>query len=242
MSAKLITPPNSIGSAYEDLMEAFRSALENANVEVAFPSRPIRSCFTARSGNAVVFERCLSLKNCPCRKLSRDRRLAIVIKALEVLERQSWEDWIVKKSSVYLNYVVVGDGMAELVQSLHYDFVAGGQDDHPFFHLQLTGEAIPEADRREAGFELPLEIPNPPSRCWVTTRIPTPDMTLASVLYCVVADHLGAGIFREFARKVEAIQDRLPIPGFEDLRDSLLPSVKHFKSSHWFAHMKLLSV
>ena len=238
MTDKPVTPPNKVSSAYEDFVEAFRLAVEDANVEVVFPPRPLRSCFTEFGGNtAAAFERCLYLKNWPCRKLPQNRRLAIVIKALETFERPSWS---LSKSSVYLNYFVVDGTTAELVQSLHYDFVAGGQTDHPFFHLQLTNEPIPELDLRNTGFDLQLKLPDQPSRCWVTTRIPTPDMTFASVLYCVVADHLGAGIFRQFAEKIDSIQDRLPSPGFEDLKNSLRQSSVHFKSSHWFAHMKLI--
>jgi hypothetical protein len=128
--------------------------------------------------------------------------------------------------------------MCQLVQSLHYDFVDGGQANHPFFHVQLTDESMPEGDLRSVGFELQLDVSEEPSQCWVDTRIPTPDMTLASVLYCLVADHL-AEIFSQFAESVDAVQDRLPTLRFEALTKSLQKSSLHFKSSHWFAHMRL---
>jgi hypothetical protein len=159
--------------------------------------------------------------------------LDIVIKAVETFETPKW---VLTKSTVSVNYIVVKDSTAKLAQSLHYDFIATGQKDHPFFHAHLTDGRIPEDDLRDAGFE--LQLPEQPSDCWVTTKIPTPDMTLASVLYCVVADHLGAGHFKQFAQKVEAIQGRLPHPGFDAIRKSLQTSSKHFKSSHWFAHMR----
>jgi hypothetical protein len=221
--------------AYEDFIEAFSSSVAAANLEVVFPTRPLKSCFTELgNGTSAAFEICLYLKGWPCRRLTRSKRLDIVVKAQETFSRPSW---LLIKSSVYLNYFVVSNSIADLVQALHYDFVGGGQADHPFFHLQLSDEQIPENDLRSTGFDLQLKPPPQPNQCWVTTRIPTPDMTLASVLYCVVADHVGAGIFREFAEKVHSIQDRLPPASFDALKKSLARASAHFKSSHWFAHM-----
>jgi hypothetical protein len=155
--------------------------------------------------------------------------------ALEEITRDSW---LLKRSTVYLNYFVVSNTTAVLVQSLHYDFVEGGQPHHPFFHVQLTHEPIPEADLRSTGFDLQLKLQEPSSECWVTTRIPTSDMTLASVLYCLVADHLGTGFFGQFAERVHSIQERLPPPSFDALKNSIQKSAAHLKSSHWFAHMR----
>ena len=41
---------------------------------------------------------------------------------------------------MYVNYFVVADSGARLVQALHYDYVDGGRADHPLFHVQLTDE------------------------------------------------------------------------------------------------------
>ena len=229
-----VKPPNRVSSAYEEFIEVFRMAGVKANVDVCIPSRPLRACFT-ESGDptTAVFTICLYLKGWHCRSLARARRLDIVIKAEETLTRSSW---LLTKSTVRLNYIVVSNSTARLVQSLHYDFVDKEQEDHPFFHVQLTDERIPEDDLRNTGFE--LNLPAQPNECGVTTRIPTADMTLASVLYCVVADHLGGSHFKEFDGKARSIQGRLPHPDFAKLRESLQKSSKHFKSSHWFAHMR----
>jgi hypothetical protein len=58
---------------------------------------------------------------------------------------------------VYLNYFVVSSSDARLVQALHYDFVEGGQTNHPLFHVQLSNEPIPEAELRATGFDLELK-------------------------------------------------------------------------------------
>lgn len=236
MSDKVIRPPSWVRSAYENYLEAFRTIVEGANRIVSFPDRPVDSCFTeSGKGQTVEFKWCLYLKDWPCRKLPLSKRLDVAVMALEEITRDSWQ---LKKSTVYLNYFVVSNATAALVQSLHYDFQEGGQSHHPFFHVQLTHEAIPESDLRSTGFDLQLKLQEPPNNCWVTTRIPTSDMTLASVLYCLVADHLGAVFFDQFTERVHSILDRLPPPNFNPLRNSIQNSSAHFKSSHWFAHMR----
>jgi len=234
MSSKVVRPPDDVRSAYEEFLGAFQMAGAKANLEVSVWRIPLDACFT-RAGNCTTaaFETGLYLKGLPCHgRLAASERLDVVIKAEE---RFSTPSWLLRKSTVKLNYIVVSNCTPRLVQSLHYDFVEKGQKDHPFFHVHLTDGRIPEDDLRNAGFE--LQLPEQPSECWVTTRIPTPDMTFASVLYCVVADHLGAGHFKEFAKRVDSIQGRLPHAGFDALKESLRKSPKHFKSSHWFAHM-----
>ncbi len=134
-----------------------------------------------------------------------------------------------------MNYFIIGDSSVDLAQSLRYDFVDGGQEDHPYFHVHLTDELIPEEDLRATGFA--FNVSSSSNKCWVTTKIPTPDMTLASVIYCLVADHLGAIRFNQFAQSVRGIQDRLPPLRFERIKTSINLSSGHFKSSHWFSHM-----
>lgn len=236
MNTQPVKPPYAVGGAYESLIETFRKTAEDADRNISLLPPPVLSCFTQPGSAATAeFKECFYLKNWPCRKLGGDKRLDIVVKALETFARPAWS---LTKSTVYVNYFVVSGSEAELVQSLHYDFVQDGQDDHPFFHVQLTHELIPETDLRSAGFDLEVKASSQTNHCWVTTRIPTPDMTLASVLYCLVADHFGEGVFRQFAKDVHSVQERLPSPNFEAMKKSLQKSMVHFKSSHWFAHME----
>jgi hypothetical protein len=235
MNSHAVRLPYRVVSAYEEFLEAFRQAIEDQNGQVRFPDAPVVSGFTeSRNSTTVAFKRSLYVKGCPCRKLPRGKRLDIVIMALEEIARGSW---LLKKSTVYLNYFVVSNSETHLVQALRYDFEEGGQPDHPLFHVHLTDKVIPQDDLRSTGFDLELEQ-GQSNQCSVTTRIPTPDMTLASVLYCLVADQLGAGIFSQFAERVHVIQQRLPPPRFDALKESLQRCQAHFKSSHWFAHMR----
>jgi hypothetical protein len=235
------TLPYRVSSAYEELFHQFRRVAEDANQTVSFPETPVPGCFRpAARDTTVTFETCLYLKNWPSNKLRRGKQLHVLVKVLEALKRLGplpRGRWSLTRSTVYLNYIIVSGRTARLAQSLHFDFVEGGQDDHPIFHLQLTAEQIPANDLRTAGFDLELELPDQANECGVTTRIPTPDMTLASVLYCIVADHLGTHFFKDFAEHVRPIEGRLPHPTAEALRKSLQKPSTHFKSSHWFAHM-----
>jgi hypothetical protein len=228
--------PNNIGSAYDDFLQAFRMAAEDADCQVSLPALPIRASFTrSGDGESAIFETCFYLKKLPCRRLPKSKRLDVVIKARETLAKPAWT---LTKSTVYLNYFVISDATVKLVQAMHYDFEHGGQADHPYFHLQLDNKMIPVDDLRNAGFN-PDEtnLLQDLDECWVTTRIPTADMTLPSVLYSLAADHLGTGIFADFERKTRSIHDRLPVLDFDLLKKSLGSSSAHFKSSHWFAHM-----
>lgn len=234
--------PYRVTSAYESLLQEFYRVAEDANQTVSSPEAPLQSCFRPSGDDSTVtFETILCLKDWPCKKLPRGKHLHVLIKVLETLKKLGLPAdsyWCLTKSTVYLNYVVVSDSTARLAQSLHFDFVDGGQAGHPIFHVQLTGEPILEADLRGAGCDLDLKLTDPPTECWVTTRIPTPDMTFASVLYCIVADHLGTSFFRDFAERAHSIQERLPHPSFDALKESLHVSSTHLKSSHWFAHMR----
>lgn len=233
MSSQTVLPPSTVRTAYEGLLEAFRTTVEGANLSLSFQMRPLKSSFVKVDGtNNAAFIYSFYLKGWPCRRLPRNKRLDVVVKAMETFNKPSWG---VTKSTVYVNYFVISGTETKLVQSLRYDFVEGGLDDHPLFHVHLTDELIPEDDLRSAGCE--LSVPISANECWVATRIPTPDMTLASVIYCLVADHLGAVRLSQFAEKVESIQDQMPAPCFEPIRQSLHRSTGHFKSSHWFSHI-----
>lgn len=233
-----ITPPNNVGSAYENFLAAFQKAAEESNRQMKFSDRPVRSRFNQVAGDKATFEHCIYLERWPCRRLGADKRLDIAVKAIETFTTAP--EWLLTKSTVYLNYILVTDGKADLAQSLHYDFDADAQPiyPHPLFHVQLDSDFIPEDQLRtaNAGFNLELNPPRPGNLCWVTTRIPTPDMTFPSVLYCLVADHLEPPIFKDFAATVDSIlKDKLPPPNFEAIKRSLGESPAHFKSSHWFA-------
>jgi hypothetical protein len=243
LMTRLVQPPNDLRSAYEDFLEAFRSAAEDANKEVQFSNVPLPSCFTAPGDNAIAeFTTFVYLKDWPCKRLQGSKRLDVVIKARERFRRGS--EWQLTKSTVYLNYLVDSGSGCQLVQSLHYDFEEPGQPGHPFFHVHLNVEPIPRDELVSKGINLDFDVPHPERECFVTTRIPTADMTFASVLYCLMADHLGsdttgsgAGIFAGFAKEVQKIENRLPSLSFDALRDSLQRSFGNFKSPHWFAHM-----
>lgn len=235
MSRQVVSVPSDVRSAYENFLESFRAAAEFADRKVKFP---VNGCFTdSGRGTMVAFKRCLYLEDWPCRRQAGSKRLHIVIKALEEIEKRTW---MLRKSTVYVNYIAVSNATGLLVQALHYDFEDGGQHHHPFFHVQLTNKPIPEDDLRSAGFNLELRLPEQSSEWPLITRIPTPDMTFASVLYCLAADHLRERFFSQFAQRMGSLQEKLPRPSFVALKKSLQMSSEHLKSSHWFSHMNEL--
>jgi hypothetical protein len=217
-------------NAYERLIESFSAAVEDAGGRLKVPDVPLRSCFTPQGTASVKFKRCLYLRDCPCKKKPSGQRMDIAISVCEEITPNCWS---LDRSTVYVNYFFVEGQEATLVQALHYDFFPGGQAGHPFFHVHLTAELICLAEFHDLGVELQREVGEIP----IITRIPTSDMTLASVLYCLAADHLEPAIFEKFAKDVHAIEGKLPTLRFDALKESLEGNRDHFKSSHWFAHM-----
>lgn len=222
--------PNDISDAYESFLREFQKAVEGAAGEVLLGPVPLRNCFVRKDGDKVVFDFCLYLKRCPCSKLPRRKRLDVGIRALETLERKSWS---LTKSTVYLHYLVFSNSRLRAIRVLHFDFEEGGRSRHPLFHVQLM-DRLNLRDLQNFGIDLTPRPPHQSSQEWIPSRIPTPDMTLASVLYCLAADHLKNGEFAQFEERVHTIQNRLPILRFAALKKSLNAS-KHLKSSHWFA-------
>src|SRR4051794_19327877 len=109
--------PDSVGSAYENFLGIFRIAAEDANREMKEPDRPTRSCFRDLGNNTAIFERCMYLRGWPSRRLGTNKRLDIVIKACETFKTP---EWLLTKSTVYLNYFVVAESRGKLAQSLHF--------------------------------------------------------------------------------------------------------------------------
>lgn len=236
----MVIPPNNVRTAYESFLAAFQRAAEQAGHSVKAADRPIQSLFSKVAGDKAAFEHCLYLEKWPSRRLGATKRLDVAVKALE--EFSTEPQWMLIKSTVYLNYILVSDSKGQLVQALHYDFDGKSVPitPHPLFHVQLHHDFIPVDELRSANsaFDLELIEPSADDECLGTTRIPTPDMTFTSVLYCLVADHLATPIFKEFSEEVcPILRDRIAPPNFDSIKKSMGESPEHFKSSHWFSHI-----
>ncbi len=237
MPNRSVTPPSHVRSAYEGVLAALEDAASSANCSIPYSSHPISSRFFEIDRDRAEFKMVTWLKGWPCRHLKNSERLDIIISAFETFQRTSWS---ILKSTVNAYYLIISNSRAPLFQSLHYDYNSGEQGHHAFFHVQLSDKPIPEDQLQEIrshGFDVELPAPDDARKSCVKTGIPTPDMTLASVLYCLVADHLKNPIFCDFAKRIDSIQDRLPLLDCETLKESLKNS-KHLKSFHWFAHLR----
>lgn len=231
---------NTLRTAYEDFISLFRNYAEDSDCSVKFA--PITFTFD-QGPESFKFQNYIYLAGVPSRRMGGSKKLNILMK---IQERISKSDWTIQKSTVHMDYLVSSDDDSSrssktiLIQSLHFDFEEKGQKGHPFFHLQLDMEPVDPHELIEAiDLELEVTVPGASRDCQFTTRIPTAEMTFTSVLYSLMAEHIGsekAEIFKEFAAKVDAIEKRLPPLKFDALKTSLNKS-STFKSSHWFAHM-----
>ncbi|MFO0941916.1 MAG: hypothetical protein U0930_14290 [Pirellulales bacterium] len=134
------------------------------------------------------------------------------------------------KSRVKVTYVKLNGTDGFPLHSVHFDYgppMAG----HAMFHAQLADEAveIPERQKREMNLEFSL---SGELKCFQFARIPTADMSLSSVLLCIVADHVNLEQFRDYLAVCKKLD--MPVPSFPKMMESLSP-MRTFNSHHWFA-------
>ena len=225
--------PYDVTAKYELLIAALSEIGTNADCGDVVPAKPILSCFKMSGDNAdeVLFDCILLLKSWRWKGVSKKERINILIHARERIHN---ENRTLISSSVGVNYFTGPVDQPEFLQAFHYDY-ATNQVDHPLFHMQVTNRLITlsETDSEQLEMKMPAEIPPAVLRC---ARVPTCDMTLASVLVCLAADHVGGQLFTEFLTKICEYQKQMPQPNIEKLVASFGAPIQNVRSSHWFRH------
>lgn len=229
--------PGRVYDAYDRLLQKFREAAENASVGTVRFRPSIHACFASSRGES-EFDCYLYLKDWRWRpRVGQGGDIvSIVVRAREVIRHAPLE---ILKSNVGVSYFKVENECAKLLQTIHFDFAEpkDDKDNHPVFHAQLTGKAIaiPESQAKEIRFDCQVDQTQVP--CYRDARIPTSDMTLSSVLLCLVADHMLAHFVQQYMKALKQIENNLPVPRCDALRGSLAEGSHHVRSWHWFAHM-----
>ena len=226
--------PYKVTGKYELLIAALNETGASADCGEVVSAKPILSCFSTNEYNPAetLFDCILYLKSWRWKGVSKKERINILIHAKERIRRDNQS---LLASSVCVNYFNGPTEQPELLQAFHYDY-ATDQPDHPLFHMQITNRciALSDTDSNQLEMKIPAEVPPPVLRC---ARVPTCDMTLASVLLCLAADHVGGGLFAEFMSKICEIQKEMPQPNIGQLGASLGAPVQDVRSSHWFRHI-----
>lgn len=227
--------PYPVINAYERLITALENASAQANVGNMFWSEPLISRFSRdpRNDDLVLFEAFFHLAEWP----ARGQQISIVIRAREAISRATTK---LVYSSVHLAYYDVDPESftSRHLHSVHFDY-DGEKDYHPVFHVQLCKDEVPlpPGYAEKLGFTYQNEVST--VTCFGRARIPTTDMTLASVLLCLAADHFDKRpLFIEFLEAVRTLQEGMPLPDFESTKQSIARSPGDLRSSHWFAHMR----
>ena len=229
--------PYKVRGKYESLIEALSKVGTDADCGEATLPKPVASCFHSAADPSVVeFDCVFYLKSWRWKGVSKSERINILVHAKEYIQRA---DQVLLKSTVCVNYFTGPADAPILLQAFHYDFDPEPAD-HPLFHMQVTNRCIALTAEAIASLEvrLPAGDAQPVLRC---ARVPTCDMTLASVLLCLAADHVGGTIFIEFLKKICELQADLPQPAIELLRNNLGSPVRNVRSSHWFRPPPLLA-
>jgi len=221
-----------VSSRYEQLMIAIEDAANQANAGIVHRRQSMVGCFHKHSDN-VTFRCYLVMENWKWRAAKTSENVTIVVQAKETLSKDART---LIESVVGVSYFEMIRAKPEVLHSVHYDF-GPPLECHPTFHAQFTAQPfIPPSDEISE-LNCDLQFGHSTGRCFKNARIPTSDMTFASVLLCLAADHIGGQFFTEFKAKVLEIQRSMPKPSYETLRKSLGTDRSRLGSSHWFAHM-----
>lgn len=217
-----------ITQKYEQLVESLRKIGEEANCGNVMQHAPVQTCFSSNEHGDVFFDCLLFLKEWRWKGVSRHEKVNILLRAKETIVRKNLK---VKTSSVNVNYFKSDSG--ELLQAFHYDHDPT-QVDHPIYHMQVTDRSIELSQDEADAFGLKAEVLQTPPllRC---ARVPTCDMTLASVLLCLVADHIGGHFFKAFFDTVCELQSSLPRTFAKELTQGVSAG-ENANSPHWFRH------
>ena len=224
--------PYDVLSAYDRLFESLGKATEDDNVGVVkstgnpsahFRVDPIDS---ARA----LLDIQLHLKEWK----ARGNTISILIHAREAIERSTRR---LIRSTVHVSYYRLKGNAASLLHNMHFDF-DGEQDNHPVFHAQLCSDDVVLSSEAKQQLSFRYTRDNSKPTCYRDARIPTSDMTFASVLLCLAADHLvNRASFKDVYDSVCNCQEQMPIAAFTKMKASIASNSKHLGSSHWFAHM-----
>ena len=225
--------PYKVTEKYERLISALSEAGTGADCGEVAAARPVLSCFRSDDSGEVIFDCTLYLKSWRWKGVSTKERINILIHAKERIHRTNQ---VILSSTVCVNYFTVSDEHLAFLQAFHYDYDPG-QKDHPLFHMQVTNRciALSTEDSEQLELQMPVAVAPAVLRC---ARVPTCDMTLASVLLCLAADHVGGPLFAEFLAKICDLQKEMPQPNIDKLGNSLGIQVRDVRSSHWFRHMQ----
>ncbi len=221
-----------VSSRYEQLIVAIEDAANQANAGIVHRRQSLVGCFHKHSDN-VTFCCYLVMENWKWRAAKTSEIVTIVVQVTETLSKDAGT---LVESVVGVSYFEMKGAKPAVLHSIHYDF-GPPLKCHPTFHAQFSAQPFIPPSEEISQLNCDLDFENSTSRCFKNARIPTSDMTFASVLLCLAADHIGGQFFAEFKAKVLEIQELMPKPSCESLQMSLQADRSHLGSSHWFAHM-----
>ena len=228
-----------IKTQYERFYESFVEHAILSDCGEPLTKKPIGGCFAiGRSQingvmvDTITFDCVVLCKNWrwKSRTTRASKRLDILIHAYEIFG-QATE--IVLQSNVEVSYINTNLDSPKLMQSIHYDYNPD-QPEHALFHMQVTDKCVSlGGDNGDLEYSPPI---SGDVRSLETARFPTPDMTFASVLVCLAADHFVPNEFWDFRIHAKEFQKSIPKPDVSKLYSSFESEPNSVRSWHWFSH------
>lgn len=149
--------------------------------------------------------------------------------------RRTNSDFVHTRSSVHLTYFNRDKGgkTAEALENVHFDYHPEIDDAaHPLLHAHIFTNEKPES--------IPMPLQKTCTIDWSSLqsrlnffRVPVPNMTLPSVLCCLVACHFGADKVKQLIEQTKKTRDSFPGLDIKD-EQKVLFSNNSFAGSQWF--------
>jgi len=139
------------------------------------------------------------------------------------------------KSSVYVTYFKrsAHEGIAKVLENLRFDFHPEiGEADHPLLHAHVFSDKKPPSYPGQLMKNFTIDWHSLGERL-NAFRLPTPNMTLPSVLCCLVASHLGADMLKALLDKTKNQRESFPSLAISSEQLELF-SRNPFAGSQWF--------
>lgn len=217
---------------YDTFIGKIEDSANNSNGGIVKYSQPLSGSFRNVPGGKAEFESYIHLKGWRVRSTS-NKRMSVLIHVQETIQ---CSDQSLVRSTVRVSYFDIDGDNATLLQSIHFDYGAL-QDCHPTFHAQVTNEPITLTEDQALELDFVYAVSDGNQSWFNNAHIPTSDMTFASVLLCLAADHIPVNFFRPVLEFFRSSCEAFPKPTFTALRTSLADHPNHLRSLHWFSHM-----
>lgn len=216
-----------IDQAYFSLISSFQKAAQAAGSFAVRRANSTGFISKALEAQSVEVKTGLYLPSWQYRAAGTGKNINIFIRGLEVF---ACKTAYMTKSTIQVMYLEIDQDDAVPLLALHYDFAEPVLAAHPCFHVQFGVTDVEPQECKAIGLHATIQKPHAPF--YPSVRIPTPHMSLGSVLIGIAADHLKPPFSEQF---INNVRDNL-LKDCETSCPLLTTNLDHHGGHQWHSH------